>query len=127
MVSLLGLAHAFRSIAGGAAGPSGDAVYSAMTAHPEMVGGARRDVTLLMRTIPELMAKDGAEGVYAAALPDGRCVALKIADGGNRARSPVMLAALRAVDVETSPVEPLIAEWIYGHGHHVGEVRAIAP
>ena len=32
-----------------------------------------------------------AEGVYAAALPDGRAVALKIADGGNRARPAVMV------------------------------------
>ena len=43
------------------------------------------------------MAKDGADGVYAAAMPDGRTVALKIADGANRARPPVMLAALRAL------------------------------
>ena len=50
-----------------------------------------------MRGVPGLMAKDGAEGVFAAALPDGRAVALKIADGANRARPPVMVAALRAL------------------------------
>ena len=41
-----------------------------------------------MRAVPGLVAKDGAEGVYVAALPDGRAVALKIADGGERARPP---------------------------------------
>ena len=46
-----------------------------MTEHPEMVGGERRDVTALMRHVPGLMAKDGADGVFAAALPDGRAVA----------------------------------------------------
>ena len=55
-----------------------------MTAHPDMVGGTGRDVTALMATVPGLMAKDGAEGVLAAALPDGRAVALKLADGSWR-------------------------------------------
>ena len=98
-----------------------------MTAHPEMVGGDGRDVTKFMRHVPGLMAKDGAEGVFAAALPDGRAVALKIADGGNRARPAVMVAALRALGVDTAAVEPLVTEWMLGHGQHVGEVRAIAP
>ena len=95
MISLLGLARAFRTIANGDAGSAGDAVYDCMTAHPEMVGGDGRDVTKFMRHVPGLMAKDGADGVFAAALPDGRAVALKIADGANRARPPVMVAALR--------------------------------
>ena len=102
VLSLVGLARAFRSIANGNAGAAGDAVY-------------------------ECMAKDGADGVFAAALPDGRAVALKIADGGNRARPPVMVAALRAVGIDVSAVEPLVAELVLGHGRRVGEVRAIAP
>jgi L-asparaginase II len=126
-MSLLGLARSFRSIATGSAGTSGDQVYAAMTRHPEMVGGERRDVTHFMRAIPGLMAKDGADGVFAAALPDGCAVALKIADGGNRARPPVMVAALRALGVDTSLVEPLVTEWVVGHGQHVGDVRAVAP
>ena len=55
-----------------------------------------------MRLVPGLMAKDGAEGVYVAALPDGRAVALKIADGGGRARTPVMVAALRSLGVDVA-------------------------
>ena len=38
---------------------------------PSSVGGTGRDVTRLMQVVPGLVAKDGAEGVYAAALPDG--------------------------------------------------------
>ena len=86
-----------------------------------------RDVTHFMRGIPGLMAKDGADGVFAAALPDGRAVAIKIADGANRARPAVMVAALQALDVDTSAVESIVTQWILGHGEHVGEVRAIAP
>jgi L-asparaginase II len=127
VISLLGLARAFRSIATGGAGTSGDAVYTAMTAHPEMVGGDGRDVTQFMLHVPGLMAKDGADGVFAAALPDGRAVALKIADGANRARPAVMVAALRSLGIDVSAVEPFVTQWILGHGRPVGEVRAIAP
>ncbi|MGZ4702559.1 MAG: asparaginase, partial [Ilumatobacteraceae bacterium] len=127
VISLLGLARAFRTIAIGGGGSAGDAVYQCMTTYPELVGGNDRDVTKFMRHVPALMAKDGADGVFAAALPDGRAVALKIADGGNRARPPVMLAALRALGIDTSAVEQLVVEPIMGHGHSVGEVRAIAP
>jgi hypothetical protein len=52
---------------------------------------------------------------------------MKIADGANRARPPVMVAALRALDIDTSAIEARVAQWILGHGEHVGEVRAIAP
>lgn len=124
-MSLVGLARAFRAIATGAAGVAGDQVYAAMTQHPEMVGGATRDVTVLMQHVPGLVAKDGADGVYAAALPDGRAVALKIADGGDRARPPVMLAALAGIGVDVSAVAPMLEEKIMGHGRQVGTVRAL--
>jgi L-asparaginase II len=123
--SLVGLARAFRAIATGEGGAGCADVYAAMTAHPEMVGGEPRDVTQLMRHVPGLMAKDGADGVFAAALPDGRAVALKIADGGDRARPPVMLAALRHLGVDFGEVEPLLEQRILGHGQQVGAVRAV--
>jgi L-asparaginase II len=127
VMSLLGLARAFRHIADGTAGSAGDEVYRAMTTHPEMVGGERRDVTVLMRHVPGLMAKDGADGVFVAALPDGRAAALKVADGGDRARPPVMVAALARLGLDVSAVSPLVEERIMGHGHQVGTVRAVAP
>jgi L-asparaginase II len=124
-MSLTGLARAFRAIAIGAAGAAGGEVYSAMTQHPVMVGGERRDVTTFMQHVPGLMAKDGADGVFAAALPDGRAIALKIADGGDRARPPVMLAALRALGVDVGEVAPLVEEKIMGHGRQVGTVQVV--
>ena len=125
MFSLIGLARSFAAIATGRAGAAGTAVYEAMTLFPQMVGGPTRDVTRLMRSVHGLMAKEGADGVYAAALPDGRAVAIKIADGGDRARPPVMLAALRSLGIEVDVASPLMEERIMGHGQPVGVVRAI--
>ena len=116
--SLRGLAAAVRQIA-----LEGGPVYRAMTERPDMVGGPTRDVTRLMRAVPGLMAKEGAEGVYVAALPDGRAVALKIADGANRARVPVMVAALHTLGVEVS--DDSLIEAVFGHGRRVGTVRSI--
>jgi L-asparaginase II len=126
-LTLLGLARAVRSIATGAAGPAGVDVATAMTTHPVLVGGNARDVTLLMRHVPGLVAKDGAEGVFAAALADGRAVAMKIADGANRARPPVMLAALERLGVDVAAVAPHVEQPILGHGRPVGAVRATLP
>jgi L-asparaginase II len=127
VMSLAGLAHAFRSIAVGDAGDAGNAVHAAMTAHPVMVGGERRDVTEFMRHVPGLMAKDGADGVFAAALPDGRAVALKIADGANRARPAVMVGALQRLGVDVTTVAPLVVQHLRGHGRIVGSVRSLVP
>jgi L-asparaginase II len=76
-----------------------------------------------MRLVPGLMAKDGAEGVEVVALPDGRAVAVKIADGAGRARTPVVLAALRSLGVDVAA--DAIVEPVLGHGEPVGAVRAL--
>ena len=100
-------------------------MYRAMTEHPFNVGGPGRDVTRFMEAIPGLMAKDGAEGVYAAALPDGRAVALKIADGADRPRPAVMAAALSALGVDVSPAADAWHVEIKGHGQRVGIVKPL--
>jgi L-asparaginase II len=58
-----------------------------------------------MRAVPGLIAKDGFEAVQVAALPDGTAIAVKIADGGDRARLPVLAAALElcGIDVRSGP------------------------
>ena len=125
-MTLAGLARGFRSVAMAKAGSPARVVGDAMRENPQMVGGPSRDVTLLMAGIPGLVAKDGAEGVYAAALPDGRAIALKIADGANRARPPLMRAALNALGVDISGVdERAFSSPIFGHGKIVGEVRVV--
>ena len=125
-MTLAGLARGFRSVAMAKTGSPARVVADAMREHPQMLGGPTRDVSMLMAGISGLVAKDGAEGVYAAALPDGRAIALKIADGANRARPPLMRAALSALGVDISGVdERAFASPIFGHGKIVGEVRVM--
>jgi L-asparaginase II len=126
-VTLLGLARAFRTIALAEVGTPEHVVAHAMRTEPELLGGRGRDVTILVRGVPGLVAKDGAEGVYAAAMPDGRAVALKIADGASRARPPVMVAALARLGVDVSALDELARPPVLGHGRPVGEIRALLP
>jgi L-asparaginase II len=118
--SPIGLARAFAAIASAEPGMPGARVAEAIRAHPEHLGGTGRDVTELIRAVPGLIAKDGAEGVYAAALPDGRAAVLKVADGSARARQPVMLALLR----ELGSGAELAGSPVLGHGRPVGSVTA---
>jgi L-asparaginase II len=69
-----------------------------------------------------LLAKDGAEGVYAAAMPDGLAVAVKIEDGADRARLPVMIAALRAAGIDAAVFADFETSAVLGHGDPVGAV-----
>lgn len=124
VTSLIGLARAFRTIALGGEGAFAQ-VFAAMTGDPFMVGGPGRDVTRFMEGIPCLMAKDGAEGVFAAALPDGRAIALKVADGGDRARPVLFGAALAALGVDVSGVADAWTVPVRGHGRRVGVVRPL--
>ncbi|MER6633741.1 asparaginase [Streptomyces sp. NPDC000987] len=129
-VSLHGLARAAARIAGAAPGTPEARVADAMRGHPETVSGAGRDVAALMRAVPGLLAKDGFEGVQVAALPDGRAVAVKIADGADRARVPVAAAALARAGVDPVVLVPFGGEPVLGGGRPVGEVRpvrALAP
>lgn len=121
-VSLTGLARAFAAIATAGQGTPEHRVAQAVRRHPEFLGGTRRDVTALLRGVPGLIAKDGAEGVFAAALPDGRAVALKVADGGQRARPVVMAAALHALGVRAPVLDEQLTAPVLGHGRPVGAV-----
>ena len=126
-LSLTGLARAFRAVAIAPVGSAAARVAHAMRTHPEMVGGPTRDITLLIQGVPGLFGKDGAEGVFAIAMPDGRAIALKIADGANRARPPVMKSALQKLGIDISNVdERAFASPIMGHGSVVGSVRVTA-
>ena len=125
VVSLTGLARTMQNMATGAAGESGLQIHRAMSNHSDIVGGTGRDVTAICSAIPGLMAKDGAESVYVAALPDGRAVALKISDGSSRGLPTLLLAALRELGVDTSAVPESVAEIALGHGRPVGRVRAL--
>ncbi|MFE6612995.1 asparaginase [Amycolatopsis sp. NPDC057786] len=105
-VSLRGLARAVGKIAASAPGTPEGLVAEGIRKHPELVAGTRRDVTTLMRAVPGLIAKDGFEAVQVAALPDGTAIAIKIADGGDRARRPVLAATLALCGVDPNVLEP---------------------
>lgn len=105
-MSLTGLARAVGRLAAAPEGTPEAAVAAAYRSHPEMVAGTRRDTTALMRAVPGLVAKDGFEAVQVAALPDGTAVALKIADGNDRARLPVTLGALAHAGVDVEALRP---------------------
>jgi L-asparaginase II len=126
-LTLGGMARAFGRIARAAAlddGSAEAAVGLAMQRHPEMVAGEGRDVTDLMRLLPGAVAKDGFEGVQLAGLADGSAVAVKISDGGDRARMPATVRLLEALGVDTEPLAGIATAPVLGGGHQVGQLLA---
>jgi L-asparaginase II len=121
--SLRGLATAFRALATAKPGSDERRIADAMNAFPQWVGGTGRDVTELMRALPGSVCKDGAEGVHAIALADGRAVTLKIADGASRARPVVMVAALRRLGVSSDELDRIGTVPVLGHAEPVGSIR----
>jgi L-asparaginase II len=122
-LSLRGLARGFAAIAR-SDGEAEQAVANAMRAHPELVGGTKRSVTSFMTTVDGLIAKDGAEGCFAAAFADGRAAAVKIEDGAYRAAGVSLLAALRALGYD-GPEPAGVRPDVLGGGEPVGAVRAV--
>ena len=123
--SLLGLARAIRNCVLAAPGTHERRVADAMRAHPEYVAGDDTLDTTAMRSVPGLLAKTGAEAVYAAALPDGRTVAFKIDDGAKRAQPVVLAEALRRLDVPDAEVAAFGTVPLFGGGRPVGQLRAV--
>ena len=93
-ISVTGLARAFRAVVLAEPGTAERAVADAMRAHPEWTSGTNRPERALMRAVPGLLVKSGAEGVEGFALADGRVGAFKIEDGAARGRVPVLLHLL---------------------------------
>ncbi|MEV8020324.1 asparaginase [Streptomyces sp. NPDC086554] len=122
-VSLHGLARAAARITTAPPGTPEARVADAMRAHAEMASGSGRDVAALIRAVPGLLAKDGFEGVQVAALPDGRAVAVKIADGADRARVPVTAAALAHCGVAPAALAEFAGAPLLGGGAVVGSIR----
>lgn len=80
---------------------------NAMMSFPELVAGEGRACTELMRAMPGRVAlKTGAEGVFAAILPEaGLGVALKIEDGATRGSECAVAAILTRLGV-LDPAHP---------------------
>jgi L-asparaginase II len=128
-LTLPGLARAFLALVEAAPGSTERRVADAARCHPELVGGTGREVTRGMRAVPGLLAKDGAEGVYAAALPGVGAVAVKIEDGAWRAATVALVGALRLLgvtdraEVDADVLDRLAHPPVRGGGVVVGELR----
>jgi L-asparaginase II len=123
-LTLSGLARALRAIAIAVDDSPESAVAAAMRAHPEFVGGTGHPNTALMLAIPGVIAKGGAEGVFAVATPDGYAAAMKVVDGSARACTQIALSALAALGVDTTLADALATLPVLGGGQPVGVVRA---
>lgn len=120
---LVGVARAFGSIVRADPDSAEGAVAAAIRGWPAYVSGTTRDEARLVEAFPGSIAKSGAEACYALAMPDGTAFALKIEDGGARARPVVMSEALRIAGYEHPVVDETGTCVLLGGGRPVGEVR----
>ena len=126
---LLNLALGYARLAAGSEGFPEDLskatkkVRDAMRAHPYMVAGTGRFDTRLMQHT-DLVAKSGAEGVFAAGSPEGWGLALKVSDGAGRAVAPTVLAALGRRGVRV-PREMRSFPMTDLHGKTVGKIATL--
>ncbi len=100
-------------------------VADAMRAHPEYVGGTGHVNSVVMRLLPGVMAKGGAEGVLVLGTAQGHAVAVKVLDGNPRATTAIGLTALARLGFDVSPAEEHLAVPVLGGGRVVGEVRVV--
>lgn len=119
-----GLARAFGRIAAAPADTSEGQVRAAMRSYPELVAGAGRDTTALLRAIDGCISKDGAEAVHAMGLADGTGVVVKVADGADRARPVLLAAVLRGIGLTGEVLDTIADVAVLGHGERVGAVVA---
>jgi L-asparaginase II len=123
-LSVTGLARGVLSLVQAPEGSRNRAVADAMRAEPWFVAGTGREDTDLMRAVPGLLVKGGADGVHVAALPDRGAVALKLDDGGDRGRAPSLSAGLLRLGVPADVLAPWLQTPVSGGNGVVGEVRA---
>lgn len=113
-------------------------IVSAMTNHPELIGGTsdRLDTEMMRATSGGLISKVGAEGVYTAGVlpceqwPKGLGLAIKIEDGDDhRARPTVVIESLNQLGVLDDDSLEAVSRYAFfpvrnRSGDVVGEVRA---
>jgi len=137
MTTVHGLARAMAHFAtaqhrGDARAKAQQRLIAAMIAFPELVSGEGGACTEIMRATGGRAAiKGGADGVYVAMIPElGKGIALKIVDGGERAKETVIAALLIRLGV-LDPAHPVARKHVGGpitnrRGMVVGQVRAAA-
>ena len=114
---LSALARAFARLASRAVDPIyGEAprtLADAMTAHPEMVSGERRNDLAYMRAGGgDWVTKVGAEGVQAIGVRSaGIGIAVKVADGAKRGLHPAVVAVLDQLGLLDDARRKALAAW----------------
>lgn len=101
---------------------SAPGIREAMREYPFMVAGTGMLDTRLM-SVTEVVCKSGAEGVFAAGLPDGTGVAIKVSDGSARAVEPVALSLLGRLGVSHLPETETSVRDL--HGEEVGSLMGL--
>jgi L-asparaginase II len=126
-IPLTAFARALAQIAGKKT-PGAARILSAMMTYPELVGGTGRFCTQVMRMANGKAAvKVGAEGVYAAMLPElGLGVAIKIDDGAIRGGEVALAAVLEKLGVLAPSAGLAVHPIINTVDEVVGEVRPAA-
>ena len=119
LISLMGLARAMRAITI-STDPIHQSVVQACRDFPEMVAGEKRLTTRLMREVPGLFMKEGAEGVEVATLADGRTIVFKVSDGSIRPFETLIVAALAEFGINVTDT----TERVYGGSEAIGAIRA---
>jgi L-asparaginase II len=122
-LSVTGLARGVLSLVQAPEGTRDRSVADAMRAEPWFVAGTGREDTDLMRAVPGLLVKGGADGVHVAALPGRGAVALKMDDGGERGRAPALSSALLRLGTLADVLAPWLLTPVLGGESVVGEVR----
>jgi L-asparaginase II len=109
--------------------PTASRAVAAMRAHPFLVAGTGRSDTQLMASVPRIVSKVGAEALHCAAvLDEGFGVAVKIADGGDRAAGSALVRVLSQIgaigEEELGRLSSVARPPVLGGGRPVGEMVA---
>jgi L-asparaginase II len=100
-----------------------------MRAQPYLVAGRDRSDTMIMTEVSDVVCKVGAEALHCAGITSsGIGVAVKIADGGDRAAPPALLRSLELLGAipaeQLQHLATLARPPVIGGGRAVGEMRA---
>lgn len=135
---LKGLATAMARFAdpasqSGQRGAAMSRIHQAIAARPEMVAGTGRLCTAIIReTKGAVLAKTGAEGVFAAALPElGLGIAIKVDDGAKRASEVAVTNILKHLGAIDDAMAARLADFMVAPlknivGRRIGDVRPAA-
>jgi L-asparaginase II len=113
----------------GPIGSNAKRVVAAMRAHPFLIAGTNGADTVVMEAARGVVCKYGAEALHCAGvLEQGIGVAVKIADGAERAAGPALVRALTLLEALTAEererLQSIARRPVLGGGRPVGEMVA---